>query len=217
MNIIIQNNKTSFKKLHKEVNNIFDGFNTSESRHYHFQDTHMLCICPGSRNGGNNEDVIEIFWGRSKPYKIQREYTNDFSIKEVPLFEIGATLLYSMDERGRVVVLLYPPETNDIKPIAQAYMIDSFINTEKCLNKKTLKKHWKYFNAVMECCSLFGKAKPIDEFIFFIIRTFRVRLINNVIEEHSVFGNWLRKHVWGIIISVIASVIAAIVIKYLIE
>ena len=66
----------------------------------------MICICPGGRAGGTNEDIVEFFQGQSIPYKIEQHYMKDFTKETECLHETGATLLYSMDEWGRVIVLL---------------------------------------------------------------------------------------------------------------
>lgn len=215
MEAIIQKRK-SFKKFHEKVNSIFEGFNTKESRHYKFQNTHMICICPGGRAGGTNEDIIEIFWGRSMPYKIEKYHKKDFSIETEYLRETGATLLYSMDEWGRVIVLLYPPETKNTKPLEQAYLLDTYTDPKEFQNEKRLKKHWKYFNAVMERNSLFGKPKLIDKFRVFRIRNFNPKVLDNTVQKHSAFVNWIVKHTKEIIWIIIGGIITALISTYLI-
>lgn len=215
MEAIIQK-RESFKDFHKKVNGIFEGFNTKESRHYKFQNTHMICICAGGRAGGTNEDVVEIFWGRSMPYKIEKHHKKDFTIETEYLHETGATLLYSMDERGRVIVLLYPPETKNIKPLEQAYLLDTYTDPKELQNKKRLKKHWKYFNAIMERNSLFGKPELIDKFRVFLIRNFKPKVLNNTIQKHSAFVNWMIKHTKEIIWIIIGGIITALISTYLI-
>lgn len=73
------------------------------------------------------------------PYKIENHHKKDFSVTTECLHETGATLLYSMDEWGRVIVLLYPPETKYTKPLEQAYLLDAYTDSKEFRNIKRLK------------------------------------------------------------------------------
>lgn len=53
-----------------------------------FQNIYVLNICPGSRAGGKNNRVVEVFWG-SRPFETITQGRN-----WTALTEYGATLLY---------------------------------------------------------------------------------------------------------------------------
>lgn len=207
---IIDNTK-AFQRFSDNAISIFKSFNAPESRHHKFEDTHMLCICPGGRAGGTTEGLIEIFWGRSMPYKSTRHIKPDFSIGEELLHETGGTLLYSMDEWGRVVVIAYPPETKNTKPVDQGYLLDAYSDASRLNDIKRLRRHWKYFNSLMQVHSLFGAPNLIDKLRVFWMRYFKKKLQDNRIQNESAFVKGSKKNILYIGGIILTAIITAVV------
>lgn len=52
-----------FEKFYDNCNVTFTKLRDGDKRAKIFENEYMLCICPGSRAGGNEKRIVEIFWG----------------------------------------------------------------------------------------------------------------------------------------------------------
>ena len=58
-----QDRNKDFDTFYDESKDVFRSLQQSDRRTEKFEGEHMLCVCPGSRNGGKDKRVVEAFWG----------------------------------------------------------------------------------------------------------------------------------------------------------
>lgn len=112
----------SFYNLSKEI---FEPFKDKDERTRYLQATHMLIVCPGTRNGGRDKRFVEVFWG-SKIYDRNEEITEGFRIRQAFYSEKGATLFIYKNDNGYASIYLKPAGTDITHPHESAI----------CLKKK---------------------------------------------------------------------------------
>ncbi|MEA5257494.1 hypothetical protein VB264_06855 [Arcicella aquatica] len=151
----------------------FSGFGENDTKATKFQNIYVLNICPGSRAGGTNNRVVEIFWG-SRPFEAITQGRN-----WTALTEYGATLLYERDDSGFVVVSIFPANTDNRKPIESSITLDIRLDPIKLKNKSYLKKNWKELMAYMESTSLDGNPTFLQRQRVSYLRTFKNLVIDN--------------------------------------
>jgi len=159
--------KNDFDEFYKSAIITFTEFRDSDKSAEKFQRVYMLCVCPGSRAGGQDNRVVEVFWG-SRPFESithGRSWT--------ALTEYGATLLFHRDDSGYVIISLYPAGTDNRKPIESNITLHIWIDPKKLKDKVFLKKCWNYFMAYMEYTSLDGNPTLIERLKISYLRTFK--------------------------------------------
>lgn len=150
------NSKTVFKELGENDKRVED-----------FQREHMLCICPGSRAGGNEKRIVEIFWG-AKAYEFETKGKNWKSLSET-----GATLFFYRNDAGDVTILLYPAKTEYRQPIEDFITLYEWIDPKKLNDSKFIKSLWNDFIAYMETTSLDGKPTYFQKLRIWYLRQFK--------------------------------------------
>src|SRR5690606_8544931 len=89
----------------------FNSLRDNDDRVVTFQREYMLSICPGSRVGGNEKRIVEVFWG-ARPYEFETKGNQWKSLKET-----GATLFFYRNDTGDVTISIYPAKTEFREPI----------------------------------------------------------------------------------------------------
>lgn len=145
-----QDRRNDFDEFYKKAVKTFKAFRDKDPRAEKFERIYMLSVCPGSRAGGNNNRVVEVFWGARGFETI----TSGNSWKS--LTEYGATLLYERDDSGFVLISIYPAGTENRKPIESSISLKLWVDPVKLKKEKFLKKQWNDLMAYMECTSLDG-------------------------------------------------------------
>ena len=59
----IKKQEAFFEQFYKNAKSIFSNLQKKDFSSQVYQDRCILEVCPGSRVGGNNSDVVEDFWG----------------------------------------------------------------------------------------------------------------------------------------------------------
>jgi hypothetical protein len=142
-------------------------------------------ICPGSRDGGCNKRIVEVFWGNrpfDKTVKIK-----GFSMLDEFLTETGATLQYLLLDNGNVVISLSPAKTENLSPIEETIFISLLRNPKKLLKLNYLKRHWSYVKAYMNITSLEGNKNIKNKIITWYLRNFKITISNKQQKEPKIF------------------------------
>src|SRR5437868_4821844 len=105
-----QERRNDFDEFYKTAKATFTTFRDNDSSVEKFERLYMLSVCPGSRAGGTNNRIVEVFWG-SRAFET---ITLGHSWKS--LTEYGATLLFERDDSGFVIISIYPANTDTRKP-----------------------------------------------------------------------------------------------------
>jgi len=168
-----QDRRNDFDEFYKKAVMTFKAFQDNDPRAEKFERIYMVHVCPGSRAGGNNNRVVEIFWG-SRGFE-----TITLGNSWKSLTEYGATLLYERDDSGFVMISLYPAGTENRKPIESSISLKLWVDPIKLKDEKFLKKHWKDLMAYMECTSLDGNPTFWQRQRISYLRYFRHLVIDN--------------------------------------
>lgn len=83
-----QDRNKDFDTFYDKSKGIFRNLQQSDRRTEKFEREHMLCVCPGSRNGGTDKRVVEVFWG-SKIFETETQGRHWKSLTEQ-----GSTLFF---------------------------------------------------------------------------------------------------------------------------
>lgn len=145
-----QERRNDFDEFYNSAKDTFIAFRDNDTKAEKFERIYMLSVCPGSRAGGNNNRIVEVFWG-SRPFET---ITQGNSWKS--LTEYGATLLFERDDSGFVMISIYPAGTKNKKPIESSISLKLWIDPIKLKSKSFLSSLWNDFMAYMEYTSLDG-------------------------------------------------------------
>jgi len=151
----------------------FTRFRENDSRAEKFQREYMLSICPGSRAGGTDKRMVEVFWG-GRNFEIETQGRNWKALTET-----GATLLFTRDDNGFAIVSLYPAYTENRKPIETSITVNIWLDPEKLKDEKFLKSLWDDFMAYMEYTSLDGNPTLWQRLRISYLRHFKHLVIDN--------------------------------------
>src|SRR5438093_932066 len=131
-----QERRNDFDEFFKTAVKTFTTFRDNDPKADKFERIYMLRVCPGSRAGGNNNRVVEVFWG-SRPFET---ITHGNSWKA--LIEYGATLLFERDDSGFVIISIYPAGTENKKSIESNIPLVLWIDPIQLSDESFLKKQW---------------------------------------------------------------------------
>ena len=162
-----QERRNDFDEFYNSAEDTFIAFRDKDARAEKFERIYMLSVCPGSRAGGNNNRIVEVFWG-SRPFET---ITQGNSWKA--LTEYGATLLFERDDSGYVIISIYPAGTDNKKPIESSISLKLWIDPIKLKDKSFLKARWNDFMTYMECTSLDGNPNIWQRFKISYLRNFK--------------------------------------------
>lgn len=167
-----------FKEFRDSAEETFKGFQRNGSSQK-FNDRYMLNVCPKGRYGSMNERLCEVFYGGAT-YDKEVEVNKNFQRKERFLIETGATLAFNLLDDGYVLVMLYLPFTDRMKPLISSIVLEFRIAPKK-LTKKRLKSYWKKLNLSMEVYSLIGSKTWYQRLIWSMWLMFQ----NTFIDSHE--------------------------------
>lgn len=156
-----------FEKFYDDSISIFTELRDKDKRVEIFQNEHMLCICPGSRAGGNEKRIIEVFWG-ARPYEYETKGNGWKSLTET-----GVTLFFYRNDTGDVTISLYPAKTEFRKPIEDYIALHEWVNPKRLNDKVFIRSLWEDFVAYMESTSLDGKPNYAQKLRIWYLRNFK--------------------------------------------
>lgn len=146
----IKKHEDAFREFYNKSKEIFNGLQEADPSSRVFKDRCMLQVCPGSRAGGNNPDVVDVFWGTQPVKRIDKR--NGFEL----LTEDGVTMLFNLLPDGHVSITLYPAKTKVMRPIEDCVLFHRFCKATWLLKERNQKALWRDFMAYTECTSLIG-------------------------------------------------------------
>jgi hypothetical protein len=120
-----QDRNKDFDTFYDESKDVFRSLQQSDRRTEKFEREHMLCVCPGSRNGGTDKRVVEVFWG-SKVFETETQGRHWKSLTEQ-----GSTLFFYRNDTGHVTISLYPAYTDFRRPIEDSITLYSWLDPLK--------------------------------------------------------------------------------------
>lgn len=168
-----QDRRNDFDKFYGTTVATFTRFRNNDPRAEKFERIYMLHICPGSRAGGTNNRVVEVFWG-CRPFEtiaLGRNWTT--------LTEFGATLLFERDDSGFVIISIYPANTDNKKPIESSISLKLWVDPIKLKNENYLIGLWNDFMTYMECTSLDGNPTLSQRLRISYLRNLKHLVIEN--------------------------------------
>lgn len=156
-----------FEKFYDNSQSVFTNLRENDKRVEVFQNEHMLCICPGSRAGGSEKRIVEVFWG-ARPYEFETKGRNWKSLTET-----GATLFFYRNDTGDVTISLYPAKTEFRQPIEDYIALHEWVDPKKLNDQKFIESLWNDFIAYMENTSLDGKPTFYQRLRIWYLRHFK--------------------------------------------
>ncbi|MFE3872205.1 hypothetical protein ACFX5F_13330 [Flavobacterium sp. ZS1P70] len=168
-----QDRRNDFDDFYGTAKETFKAFRDNDPNAEKFERIYMLSVCPGSRAGGDNNRVVEVFWG-SRPFE-----TITLGNSWKALSEYGATLLFERDDSGFVIISIYPAGTENKKPIESSISLRLWIDPIRLKDKSFLKKQWNDLMAYMECTSLDGNPTLWQRLRISYLRNFKHLVIDN--------------------------------------
>lgn len=164
-----------FKEFYDKAKDIFEPLGRDDKNAEDYRNFNMLCVCPGSRAGGQEHNIVEVFWGSR--YMESDEKATMGGMRFEAKYEYGATMMFTKQENGYVSVYLQPSHINFKKP-ESCIVWKKAIDPAKLLNPWYQKYLWSGFMAYMEVTSTDGNPSMWQK-----IRVYTIRHINPIIEE----------------------------------
>lgn len=156
-----------FETFYDNSESVFTELRDKDKRVEIFQNEHMLCICPGSRAGGNEKRIVEVFWG-ARPYEFETKGNGWKSLTEK-----GATLFFYRNDTGDVTISLYPAKTEFRQPIEDYIALYEWVDPKRLNDEKFIQSLWEDFVAYMESTSLDGKPTYPQKLRIWYLRHFK--------------------------------------------
>lgn len=170
----IKKYENDFREFYNNANEIFGKLQKSDSSSQFFKDTCSFHVCPGSRAGGNNPDVVEIFWGAHPVKRIDKK--NNFKL----VTEDGVTLMFYLLPDGHVTITLYPAKNELMRPIEDCIIVYRHVKANWLLKANNMKPLWHYFMAYTECTSLIGTPSIWQKLRIFWLKYTRTLYVGDV-------------------------------------
>ena len=113
-----------------------------DPNHKSLYDLYSFHVVPGGRQGGHQDEVVELFYG-TRPYDATTELAAN--ARELPrlrkrlLAESGATLLYERVDNGSVLVTLYPARSERFSRKEDMILLSRIRNPQKLTDFPSLR------------------------------------------------------------------------------
>lgn len=166
--------RADFDKFYKNSPEVFQTICKNDSSAQMFCNEYMLNICPGSRSGGRDKTIIEVFWG----FRLYDVECNGHKMKSKT--ETGATLCFYMTDTEHVMISLYPAYTEKIRPIEDSICLYNLLDPKYLNNHRFIKSLWNDFMAYMQYTSLDGTPSLCQKF-----RVGYLRLVKHLVIENK--------------------------------
>lgn len=161
-----QSRYDDFDKFANEAEARFTALRDDDERAKHFSTICSFYAIKGGAMGAIDKRVFEVFFGR-RP--IDRVQTFEFQSGQAPqkhdqlLTESGVMLRYARTDVGTVICTLFPTDTKDLKQREDSIVLDWIADPKKLHSEYTLKSHWRAFISYMECTSVDGEPRALDQ------------------------------------------------------
>jgi hypothetical protein len=167
-----------FKQFFTTAEKIFNEIHTRYKPHYDLRNSYGFYIAPGSRNGGQDTTVVDVFFGH-RPYRTSKKIERLQITTQVEIAN-GTSLLYYQVDTGDIFVELAPAFTEKHKAQEEFIIIDYIKKPKKLLNSRFLRKHYKYLVSYLAVTSIEDKPNIVDKVIVAYLRMTK-RYYNNKI------------------------------------
>jgi hypothetical protein len=166
----------TFKQFYATAGERFKKIHENYKSHYELRNSYGFYIAPGSRNGGQDTTVVDVFFGH-RPYRTSKKIEGMQIITQVDTAH-GTSLFYYQIDTGDILVELTPAFTEKHKAQEEFIIIDFIKNPKKLLDSNFLRKHYKYLVSYLAVTSIENKPTVIDKAIIFYLRMTK-RYYNN--------------------------------------
>jgi hypothetical protein len=167
-----------FKQFFATAGEKFKEIHENYKPHYDLRNSYGFYIAPGSRNGGQDLTVVDVFFGH-RPYRTSKKIEGVQITTQVEIAH-GTSLFYYQVDTGDILVKLTPAFTENHKAPEEFIILDFIKNPKRLLNGNFLKKHYKCLVAYLTVTSIENKPTIIDRAIVFYLRMTK-RYYNNKI------------------------------------
>jgi hypothetical protein len=165
--------RNDFDEFYDKSEKIFKDLRDNDKRADKFESEYMLSVCPGSRNGGTDKRVIEVFWGL-RQYDFETQGRNWKALTET-----GSSLLFYRNDTGDITISIYPAYTEQRKPFETSITLHIWLDPNRLKREKFVLTLWNDFMAYMECTSLDGNPTIWQRLRISYLRTFKHLVIDN--------------------------------------
>lgn len=184
MPIIKRNNRINdFDHFRNNAQDIFAEFAKNDRSNERLHNLFSLCICPGGRDGGLNEKIVEVFYG-NRPIGKTTQVNNNFQTITRLETAHGATLAYFRTDNGHVICNLYPAKSENQKPYEEIILLD-YIKSPSLLTKRA-KTHWNMFISYMEATCIDGEPSLLQILMVFYLKNFKQCVVNKTVQDKRV-------------------------------
>jgi len=173
-----------FKDFYSNSGKLFEEINSKNKQHIELRNAYGLCIAPGSRNGGQDTTVVEVFFG-NRPYHTSKKIDNLQITTEVEI-AYGSTLHFFQIDTGYIFVTLYPAYTEKYKAQEEFIILGMVKNPKKLLQIKYITRLFKYLVSYLAVTSIEDKPTIIDRLRVFYLRMTRKYYIDKVTYEPKI-------------------------------
>ena len=150
MSISRQDRLADFQVFFQNATGRIDTLKNSNARAQQLEPIYSFYVAPGSRAGGQNHRVVDVFFG-SRPI--------DFYVsagRRTAVSEFGASLIIERDDNAHVAVLLYPAYSDNRRPRESCILLRSQMDPKELVCGSFLNTAWKDLMAYMEVTCLEG-------------------------------------------------------------
>jgi hypothetical protein len=165
-----------FKQFFTTAKERFNEIHTNYKSHYDLRKSYGFYIAPGSRNGGQDTTVVDVFFGH-RPYRSSKKIDGMQITTQIETAN-GTSLFYYQVDTGDILVELTPAFTEKHKAQEEFIIIDYIKNPKKLLNNRFLRNHYKYLVSYLAVTSIENKPNIIDRVIILYLRMTK-RYYNN--------------------------------------
>lgn len=173
-----------FDNFYKDAKDVFIPLSKSNERLSYLDKLYSFNVCPGGRNGGLDERIIEIFYG-NRPIEHSSRPKSDGTITKGMVIANGATLTYSRSDDGHIFCVLSPSLSENMNPPEDAIIL-KHIKKPRPLKALT-KLHWKQFISYMEVTCIDGDPNIWQKLTVLYLRNFKVCIINSRVQDRKIY------------------------------
>lgn len=160
-----------FREFGEKAETTFTAFCERKERTCRYRDIYNLNICYGSRNGMDDSNIVEVFWG-------QRAYDNKSKSRTNLVIERGCTMLFQKQSSGLVNVFILPGFTEYDSRVFPGINVYKSLDPARLSDTNFLLRLWNIFVSFTESTSLDGMPSIKQRFVFFYYRVSKKQLLN---------------------------------------
>lgn len=174
----------AFKDFFSNSEKLFNEINTNYKQHNELRNAYGFYIAPGSRNGGQDATVVDVFFG-NRPYHTSKKIINLQITTEVDIANGSSLHLFQIDT-GYIFITLYPAYTDKHKAQEEFIILGLVKNPKKLLQINYLTRLYKYLVSYLAVTSIEDKPMIIDKLRVFYLRITKKYYIGKVTYEPKI-------------------------------